>query len=471
MFNVSCLLVALAGVASANKIAPKITLKILPKGTPTRLFTEPPLLSRFSCRDLRPMKGDIAWESTQLRSCVSVFGGDLFLEAAAKCRTCSIFLFIETASELSTLFRNGDVGRANIFPLIAKDQVGALVRLETAAVIVILAVASWVFYKIFLKAVSEERHKLFRYYFRNLTGHVSWGLVLFGLYQFIEWLSDLTEWQASVLPYVGLLVIIWGCIVFVKSLRIMASEYLFLSSMHAGVPLLLVNIFTLVLSLVVLGWLLTTLFGVNLTHLLATSAVLSIVLGLALQDTLGNLFAGIALQFDKPFELGDWIEVKNGSEKIAGQVQEISWRATLLLAITDELITIPNRTLAQWQIANFSARQRPFIRSQVFRLRHDCSIPLAKETLYAAMGEIPGILVDPSPVVIITETTESWITLKAVYYLNDYGGQYGIADKFTQTALRALSDAGISLATPRLTVDQRSSTGRVNFAPRRSSRL
>ncbi len=346
-------------------------------------------------------------------------------------------------------------------PLFAEEQVLATVQLEPALVILCLAALTWLTYKILLRNVSRERHHMFRNYFRNLIGHLVIGTMLFGLYEVIRATSEAFNVVSIVLPYLGLITIIWALIIIIRILRIGAFIVLFFQSMKAGVPLLLVNILTLLASIVMGGWFLSRFLEVNLMPLLATSAILSIVLGLALQDTLGNLFAAIALQIDKPFELGDWIEVKNGSEKIVGQVEEISWRSTLLLAITDELVTIPNRNLAQWQICNFSGRKRSFIRSHTFRIPYGEQLTTARQILLLVAADTPGVSRHPPPVVIITETTESWIALKVVYNIVDYGAQYGIADHFLTTALAALDEAGIRLATTRLLVEHKEASPRV----------
>lgn len=337
-------------------------------------------------------------------------------------------------------------------PWISEVNVAASVRFEPVVVLVCLAVAAWLVYKILLKKASPERHRNLITLFQNLLWHFAIGLTLYGFYELL--IRSHVEFQIAeyLLPYIGFLAITWGCIVFIKISRIIAFEYLFLGSMETGIPLLLVNVFTLVLSLIAGGWILTAIFNVNLTSILATSAILSIVLGMALQDTLGNLFAGIALQFDKPFELGDWIEVRNGADRIAGQVHEVSWRATVLYAVTDELITIPNRSMGQWQISNFSARERPFIRSHFFRIPFDSDIERAKATLIVAAHEVPGILRNPAPVVVATEATDSWISLKAIYSISDYGLQFGIADRFLEKALNALSENGIALAISQILV-------------------
>ena len=339
-------------------------------------------------------------------------------------------------------------------PWISESSIAQSVRIEPVAVLLCLTVAAWVIYKVLLRKASLERHRNLRGLFKNLLGHLAGGLSVYALYEALQYSSSQVAWPEHLLPYAGFIAIVWGCIVFIKIARIMAFEYLFLNSMKAGVPLLLVNIFTLVLSLIAAGWIMTSIFSVNLTSILATSAILSIVLGLALQDTLGNLFAGIALQFDKPFELGDWIEVRNGTERISGQVFEVSWRATVLIAITDELITIPNRNMAQWQVSNFSARERPFLRSHIFRVPFGTDLEKAKAALVVVAHSVPGILRNPGPSVIATETTDSWIALKAVYGISDYGLQYGIADRFLEKAIAALDEIGVELAMNRLAVNR-----------------
>jgi small-conductance mechanosensitive channel len=273
-------------------------------------------------------------------------------------------------------------------------------------------------------------------------------MVFWSLQTFVDPASPLRTFT----PTIGLSTLIWASIVFVKSCRILAFEYLFLLNMRAGVPLLLVNLLSLLLSVVLGGWILKSVFEFDLEPILATSAIFSVVLGLALQDTLGNLFAGVALQLDKPYELGDWVEVANGSQKWIGQVQEISWRATNLIAFTDEIITIPNRVMAQAEISNFSGKMRPFIRGHVFRIPFGFPAQQVRDTLLSALDSITSIRRDPAPVAFILDHTDSWVTFKLVYYIDDFGAQYRIGDQVIAAAMERLAEAGIPLASQRMAV-------------------
>jgi small-conductance mechanosensitive channel len=340
-------------------------------------------------------------------------------------------------------------------PVIPLDKLLDLINLEVALILTILATSSWLFFRFLLQNLNADRQTNLRALFRNLAGHTIMLWVLYAIFWSVtEALQEtLTGPQARGLAYFGLVVLLQGSVVFVKTSKIIVFEYLFVGNKNRGVPLLLIDIFTLMLSLVVAAWLATTLFGLKLAPLLATSAVFSIVLGLALQDTLGNLFAGIALQVDKPYEIGDWVEILNGSQKLAGQVYEISWRATVLVAITDETLTIPNRIMAQAQVLNFSSRIRPFLRSQYFRIQFDQDLDKAKDVLTKVAEGTDGVLDSPHPVALINETTDSWIGLKLVYAVDNYGSQYTVADRILTSGVKALKEAGFALATQRVRVD------------------
>jgi small-conductance mechanosensitive channel len=310
-----------------------------------------------------------------------------------------------------------------------------------------LLTITWLFYKFFLQAASPERHASIRTQFQALFRHFFVLTISFVIFIVLHTTTggELANF-ARVTPYMALMAFIWGSIVFVKTCRLLVLQYLFLGSMRAGVPLLLVNIFSLLLSIVLTVWALSQVFGLDLGPLMATSAAFSIVLGLALQDTLGNLFAGLSLQIDKSYEIGDWLEVTQGVQKAAGQVKEISWRSTILVGFSDEEITLPNRTMANAQISNFSPDGHPIVRSQLFRISYGSDLEKAKDVLERAVVEISDIRGLPAPFAYIQDTTENWVAIKVIYFIDNYGGQFTIGDKVMRKGIDALASHGIELA-------------------------
>src|SRR4029077_2623134 len=82
----------------------------------------------------------------------------------------------------------------------------------------------------------------------------------------------------------------------------------------------------------------------------ATTAVGAVVIGFALQDTLGNLFAGLAIQVEKPFRIGHWVNIAGKD----GLVSEITWRATKIRTRGGNVVVVSNSTLSRETITNFS---------------------------------------------------------------------------------------------------------------------
>ncbi len=339
-------------------------------------------------------------------------------------------------------------------PWLSLDRIENLVQLEPALVILGLTLCAWLIYKLLLGAVSQERHRNLKRLFRNLLFHLSIATVLYLAFTALTRLGEGSDSLAipRISSYVGLLALFSGATCFVKVWRILVFEYLFLGSMREGVPLLIVNLVSLLLSLAIGSWMATEILGLKLGPLLATSAVASLVLGLAMQETLGNLFSGVAMQLDKPYEIGDWIEIQNGTQKWIGQVLEISWRSTLLVGFAEETITVPNRVVAQSQISNYATKSRPIIRSQVFRLPLDAKPADVKRVLVDSIKGHPAIRKYPEPLVLLMETTESWAVYKLVYFVDDFGAQYSIGDKVLTAALAALDNAKIPLAASRMVV-------------------
>ncbi len=336
--------------------------------------------------------------------------------------------------------------------IIQTTRLFQLMDLETYILLALLGLITYLFYRFFLPKVSEERHRNLQTHFRNLVNYFLILSASYGLF-FLANQTPQIELIKRLIPYLASICFFSGAIFFVKCSRLLVLQYLFLGSMRAGVPLLLVNIFSLVLSILIGFWAVNTILGVQLTPLLATSAAFSIILGLALQDTLGNLFAGISLQIDKTFEIGDWLEVMNGTTKIVGQVKELSWRSTLLIGFSDEMITLPNKTVAQSQISNYSPEGQPILRSQIFKFPFLTDYQKAIDLLEQAASQISEVRALPSPFAYIQEMNDYGVTVKLIYFIDNYGRQFVVGDKVSQRALELLQQNEIPFHRPTINVN------------------
>jgi small-conductance mechanosensitive channel len=326
------------------------------------------------------------------------------------------------------------------------EKIEYFIQFESFIVLVVALILAWFFYKLFLKRISEKRHSTLRHRFKR-TGTY---LVIAGVIALVHWgliqAEEADHFYIKIGNYIGLISFLVLVTVLIRLAQIYVYLYLFLANMSQGVPRLIANLFTLIFSTFIVSWIAADVFGFNLATVLATSAIFTIVLGLALQDTLGNLFSGVALQIERPFQLGDWVEVHSSDEKWVGQIQEITWRATSLIGFSDELMVIPNKTIAQSQLMIFSDRNRPARFSQQFRFSFDVDILKAKAALLESVKSIPEILHDPEPRVLSLEVTESWVSMKVFYSIADYGRKYRVGDMVIAHVLESIKRKNLALA-------------------------
>ncbi len=327
------------------------------------------------------------------------------------------------------------------------EKIEFFIQLESFIVFVCALFLGWFFYKIFLKAISEKRHLSLKHRFKRTYQYLAFAMVL----ALVHWGVLQSSWAdyyvLKVINYIGLVSFLTLTIVLIRSAQIYIYLYLFWANMSQGVPRLLANLFTLLFSTFIISWVAADVFGFNIATVLATSAIFTIVLGLALQDTLGNLFSGVALQIERPFHIGDWVEIHSGSEKWIGQIQEITWRATSIIGHSDELIVIPNKTIAQSQLVIFSEKHRPARFGQQFRFPFNVDILKAKGAILEGVKAIPEVLLDPEPRVLIMEVTESWVSMKIFYSLNDYGRRFRAGDLILSSILETLKRKKLPMAT------------------------
>jgi small-conductance mechanosensitive channel len=326
------------------------------------------------------------------------------------------------------------------------EKIQPLIGYEAFAISVVLMFLSYLFYFLFMKGLSEKRHGQLRRRFLMTSLVVG----LSGLTALLHWLlfyySAYDPIIVKIADYIGLLALILGAVAIIKVAQIFIYLYLFFSNMTTGVPRLISNLFTFVFSIILLCTLCSTVFGLNIATIATTSAVFSLVLGLALQDTLGNFFSGLALQINQSFNIGDWVEIQSGDQKWIGQIHEVNWRVTYLMTFADELIMFPNKTIAQSQIVLLNNDLRPVRLNQMFRFNYDTPIETAKKALLEGFEGFQEIMKTPAPTTLVTETTESWVTIKVFYSLHDYGSRFRVGDALISQIMKKIREHDLKLA-------------------------
>ena len=166
---------------------------------------------------------------------------------------------------------------------------------------------------------------------------------------------------------------------------------------------------------IVIGLLILTSTFVFHDQLITTSAVGAVVVGFALQDTLGNAFAGLALQSEKPFRVGQWIRVG----EFEGRVAEVTWRATRLRTRAGNLVVLPNNIIAKEAITNFSEPVAPTRLELVVGASYLSTPGEVKTAILEAIAKVPRALAVPAPDALLDAFDASAINYRARFWVND----------------------------------------------------
>src|SRR5256714_4318054 len=213
-------------------------------------------------------------------------------------------------------------------------------------------------------------------------------------------------------------------------------------------PSLMRDIFSLVLYVTSLAVILKVHFeSLSFGALLSGSALLGIILGLALQDTLGNLFSGISLHADKPFQVGDVITVG----KWTGVVMSITWRAVKIKTFSNHIVLVSNSSIAKESI-EVCPRDGQNARIVNFSTVYTDSPVKVIHVVREAIRECENVLRYMTPVVRIHDLGESGIVYDVKYWLSDYARHNDTDALVRQRIWYAFRRNGLTFSNPTRTV-------------------
>jgi small-conductance mechanosensitive channel/CRP-like cAMP-binding protein len=191
--------------------------------------------------------------------------------------------------------------------------------------------------------------------------------------------------------------------------------------------------------------------GVEPSSLLTTSALLTAVLGLSLQETLGNLFAGLAIQAQRPFEIDDWIQFDADASNV-GRVVEINWRATRVRTVDGVEVTVPNGALARASIRNYSKPTSAVRRSVTVALPYAVPPTDAHAVLLQAVRSSPEVLQEPAPDVVTLGFGDAGVEYKVRFWTDQFGRREPVDGDVRDRVWFALQRAGHPIPFPARTV-------------------
>ena len=225
----------------------------------------------------------------------------------------------------------------------------------------------------------------------------------------------------------------------------------FLQKHRVAAPTLLRQLSAVVIALVAVAVVMTNVYGVQIPGLLTTSGVAALVVGLAMQDLLGNLIAGFSIHFTRAYKAGDWLVIDGRH----CEVMEIHWRATRFRTNDNIWLEIPNNQLVKERITSLTFPEKHHAMRMEIGADYDVPPAKVKAALLRAARATPGVIDKPESKVFLKNFGESSIVYEIKFWMADQELYNDICDGIRTNAWYEFRREGIRIPFPIRTLETR----------------
>ncbi|HJU84149.1 MAG TPA: mechanosensitive ion channel family protein [Holophagaceae bacterium] len=252
----------------------------------------------------------------------------------------------------------------------------------------------------------------------------------------------------------GARIVFWAAVGFIT---VRAATFILVDPLmrqeHNATPGFARDMIVVLLYLTVFAIILREVVGVGLARLLGTGALAAAVLGLSMQETLGNIFAGLSLSLDNAFQVGDWIEIigtwQGGTmqQSMIGRVEAMTWRAVQLVSEDGDTDLVPNRIMAQALVTNLYAPAGFHRRTARLVIAPTSRLHALIALLEVAMAGIPHPPEQPPRVVVLGQE-QGGVALEAQWWTLGFRHAKASTDEVNRLLATVLAREGFPLMGP-----------------------
>lgn len=216
---------------------------------------------------------------------------------------------------------------------------------------ILLASIIHLIFKVYLKRITEKtRTDIDDIMLKIITRPLYITMIFIGLFFALKSLNILKPYENTLNSVFFILAAILVAWILAKILKVLIGRWFKVQKKFEKTPQVLNKIISVVIYLIAILIILDH-FNIEITPLIATLGLGGLAVGLALQNTITNFFAGLHIISDKPINVGDFIELENN---ISGYVDDIGWRSTRIRTLPNTIVIVPNSKLAESTITNDS---------------------------------------------------------------------------------------------------------------------
>ncbi len=190
-------------------------------------------------------------------------------------------------------------------------------------------------------------------------------------------------------------------------------------------------------------------WNINIGPLLTTAGIAGLALGFAVRDSLANILGGVQLVLDKTFKVGDKVELESGE---LGIIMDIGLRSTKLRTYDNEVIYIPNGSLANAKVKNFTVPDFSIRVNVDFGVVYGADPQKVQQVVAEAVKNIDVVIDEPQPVVQFLKMSDFSLDFVARAWVANYADAYDTKIKMTEVIYNALNQAKIGIPFPTRTI-------------------
>ncbi len=248
---------------------------------------------------------------------------------------------------------------------------------------------------------------------------------------------------ASVVKFSYFVAALLALHVFVQALDLVVFRWYLMERQSVSVPVVFRFVFMLLIYLVLLLWLLDLMLNVNVLPLLATSTVIAAVIGLALQDTLRNIVAGLTLSFEHSLREGDWVKFRiSDRDYLIGQILEIGWRSTKIRTSNNNSALIPNSQFTSYTLVNYNAPSTQQACQIVFPVSTQAQPVMVRSALEKAATGDKNVLPVPKPKALPIEISQASVSYQLEFWIDGFEKKDQIVGEVMERGWQKLAEIG-----------------------------
>lgn len=295
--------------------------------------------------------------------------------------------------------------------------------------------SAWVLVAIVALGLRQLAHR------SRLANHLDASLSLIAFGVFVGGFAVLTRLAGwgGLTPYFDALVL--GCLALggVRVVLTLFVDFYLRERRGAAVSAIIRDVASIVAYFIVVVVVLRTTLDINLASVVATSAVLTAIVGLALQDQLGNLFSGLVLEIDAPFVPGDWVRLGD----YEGIVEETNWRTTKLRTRVNEIVVLPNAMLSKQAIVNYTRPSPLYGDTLRFDVAYEAPPNVVREVVEQVFSSDPAVESSPAIEVRLQQFGDSGVHYAVRYWISEFGELERIRNRLHTNLWYGLRRAGL----------------------------